>query len=156
MTNKERYKRAFSALHASERTREVLNMEENKTVKSEGKKHFSKAAVIALAAALLLALGTAGYAADLGGIRRTVQIWMHGEMTNAVLDVQDGSYTLSYEDAEGETHEREGGGVAYDIFGRERPLTEDELLEEINAPEDTHSVPKRLVFTAELVEREST
>ena len=30
------------------------------------------------------------------------------------------------------------------------------LLEEINAPEDTHPIPKRLVFTAELVEREST
>ena len=31
-----------------------------------------------------------------------------------------------------------------------------EMLEEINAPEDTHPIPKRLVFTAELVEREST
>ncbi len=135
MTNKERYKQAFSALHASERTKEVLNMEEGKVVKFEGKKRVSKAVVIALAAALLLALATAGYAADVGGIRRTVQIWLHGEMTDAVLDVQEGSYTLSYEDAEGETHERQGGGVAYDFFGRERPLTEEELLEEINSPE---------------------
>ena len=109
-------------------------METGKTVKLEGKKRISKAAVIALAAALLLALTTAGYATDLGGIRRTVQIWLDGDRTDAVLEIQDGSYTLYYQDAEGQTHERQGGGAAYDFFGRERPLTEDEILEEINSP----------------------
>ena len=134
MTNKERYQQAFSVLHVSERTMEVLNMEKEKTVKLEGKKRLSKAAVIALAAALLLALSTVGYAADIGGIRRTVQIWFHGDQTDAVLDVRDGSYTLQYEDADGQTHMQQGGGTAYDIFGRERPLTEDEIMEQINSP----------------------
>lgn len=134
MTNKERYQQAFSVLHASEHTKEALNMETGNVVKYESKKRFSKAVVIAVAAALLLALTTIGYAADVGGIRRTVQIWLHGDQTDAVLDIQDGSYTLLYEDAEGQTHEQQGGGTAYDFFGRERPLTEEEIMEHINAP----------------------
>ena len=134
MTNKERYQRTFSALHASERTREVLSMEENNVRQFEGRKRISKVAVIALAAALLLALATAGYAADVGGIRRTVQIWFQGDRTDAVLEIRDGSYTLQYEDAEGQTHEQAGGGVAYDIFGRERPLSEEEIMEQLNTP----------------------
>lgn len=135
MTNKERYQRAFSVLHASERTtKEVLPMEKENTVKFEGKKRLSKVAVIALAAALLLALTTVGYAADIGGIRRTVQIWIQGDQTDAVLDVQDGSYTLQYADPNGETHIQQGGGAAYDFFGKERPLTEDEIMEQLNAP----------------------
>ena len=130
----ERYKEAFSVLHTSVRAEEVPIMETGKTVKYEGKKRISKAVVIALAAALLLALTTAGYATDLGGIRRTVQVWFNGDQTDAVLEIVDGSYTLYYEDAEGQTHERQGGGVAYDFFGGERPLTEDEILEQINSP----------------------
>ena len=135
MTNKERYKRTFAALHASEKTMEELTMETGELKVVTGKKRFSKATAVALAAALLLALATAGYAADVGGIRRTVQIWLKGDQTDAVLEVQtDGSYTLQYEDAEGNTHKQEGGGVAIDIFGRERPLTEDEIVDHINAP----------------------
>ena len=135
MTNKERYKRAFAALHASEKAAEELTTETGGLKKINGGKRLSKAAAVALAAALLLALATAGYAADVGGIRRTVQIWLRGDLTDAVLEVQtDGSYTLRYEDAEGLTHEQEGGGVAIDIFGRERPLTEDEIMESLNAP----------------------
>ena len=50
-------------------------------------------------------------------------------------DTRDGSYTLQYKDAEGQTHEQAGGGVAYDMLGRERPLTEDEIKEQLNQPE---------------------
>lgn len=75
------------------------------------------------------------YAADIGGIRRTVQIWLRGDQTNAVMEVKDGHYTLSYEDENGEPQEMGGGGVAMDAFGRERPLTEEELLEELNSPQ---------------------
>lgn len=135
MTNKERYKRTFAALHASEKTMEDLTMETGELKVINGKKRISKAAAVALAAALLLALATAGFAADVGGIRRTVQIWFQGDRTDAVLEVQtDGSYTLQYKDAEGQTHEQGGGGVAIDLFGRERPLTEEEILEQLNDP----------------------
>ena len=52
----------------------------------------------------------------------------------AIYNELGGSYTLTYEDAEG-VHERGGGGVAIDFFGRERPLTEEELLEQLSMPE---------------------
>ena len=42
-----------------------------------------RAATIGLAAALVLALGSVAYASDLGGIQRTVQLWLNGEMTDA-------------------------------------------------------------------------
>lgn len=39
------------------------------------------------------------------------------------------------EDAEGNTHERGGGGVAINPDGSERPLTEAEIMEHLNMPE---------------------
>ena len=57
-----------------------------------------RAATLGLAAALVLALGSVAYASDLGGIQRTVQLWLNGEMTDATLTVNEGSYTLRYPD----------------------------------------------------------
>lgn len=130
MTNKEKYQRTFSALHASEDC-----IREVKTMKKTSRKYVSKLVVAVAAAVMVLALASVAYAADVGGIQRTVQIWLHGDQTDAVMVVDNGSYTLTYEDENGETHERGGGGVAYDIFGRERPLTEEELLEGLDGPE---------------------
>ncbi|MBQ9045325.1 MAG: hypothetical protein IJ112_05205 [Oscillospiraceae bacterium] len=134
MTNKERYQRTFSALHASgDFLTEVQTMNEGK------RRHIPRLTVLVAAVVLVAALAATAYAANIGGIRRTVQIWMHGDQTNAVLDLQqDGntaSYTLTYEDANGETHEMEGGGIAYEGFGRERPLTEEEILEQLDMPD---------------------
>ena len=95
----------------------------------------SVTALLCAAVILLFAMATVCYAADIGGIRRTVQIWVHGDQTSAVMDIQDGQYTLTYQDAEGKTHERGGGGVALGPFGSERPLTEEELLEHLDNPE---------------------
>ena len=129
MTDKERYKRTFSRLQASrlEFTEEMMM---NKT------KIMPARRMVALCAAALMiaAMATVAYAADVGGIRRAVQIWIHGDQTNAVMDIQNGHYLLSYEDENGETQTVGGGGVAIDAFGRERPLTEEELLEELNSP----------------------
>ena len=46
--------------------------------------------------------GTAAYAMNVGGIQRTIQIWIHGDQTDAQFVVEDGSYTLDYEDENGE------------------------------------------------------
>ena len=94
-----------------------------------------RTAVIALAAALLLATGSAAYAADLGSIQRRVQLWLHGDQTDAVMTVEPGHYTLEYTDENGETQQRGGGGVAFEPDGTERPLTPEELMEHLNAPE---------------------
>ena len=66
-----------------------------------------RAATLGLAAALVLALGSVAYASDLGGIQRTVQLWLNGEMTDATLTVNEGSYTLRYPDKDGTEREME-------------------------------------------------
>jgi len=140
MNNSEKYKRTFSAIHPSADYMEAIVKTEGK--KMESKKRYSMPKILAacLAAVLLLAGVTAGaYAADVGGIQRKVQIWTQGELTDAVFTVTtDGKYseyTATYTDADGKEHTISGGGVAYDFFGRERALTEEELLEEINSPQ---------------------
>ena len=114
MTEKERFQRAFAPLHASPDTMtEVMKMTERKTKRPA----LHRAATIGLAAALVLALGSVAYASDLGGIQRTVQLWLNGEMTDATLTVNEGSYTLRYPDKDGTEHERGGGGIAIEDDG---------------------------------------
>ena len=132
MTEKERFQRAFAPLHASPDTlTEVMKMTEQK----HGKRVLRRAATLGLAAALVLALGSVAYASDLGGIQRTVQLWFKGDQTDAVITVDPGHYTLHYTDRDGVEHEMGGGGVAFEPDGTERPLTEEELFEQLNEPE---------------------
>lgn len=132
MTEKERFQRAFAPLHASPDTMtEVMKMTERKTKRPA----LRRAATLGLAAALVLALGSVAYASDLGGIQRTVQLWLNGEMTDATLTVNEGSYTLRYPDKDGTEREMGGGGIAIEDDGTERALTEEEMLEHLNAPE---------------------
>ena len=49
-----------------------------------------------MAIVMLLGMMAVAYAADIGGIQRTIQIWFQGEQTDAVLEIQDGEYTLGY------------------------------------------------------------
>ena len=107
MTEKERFQRAFAPLHASPDTlTEVMKMTERKTKRPV----LRRAATIGLAAALVLALGSVAYASE-------------------------GSYTLRYPDKDGTEHEMGGGGIAIEDDGTERALTEEEMLEHLNAPE---------------------
>ena len=129
MTNKEKYQRAFGVLHASDDFLTEARMMKAKKMTAR------RAVLLCAAAALILGLATVCYAENVGGIRRTIQLWVHGDQTDAVMDMEDGNYTLSYDDAQGH-HEQGGGGVAIDAFGRERPLTDEELLEEINSNVD--------------------
>ena len=130
MTNKEKYQRTFSALHASGDF-----IEEIETMKKTKKRTTHRFVAIAAVIVLIVALSGVAYATDLGGIQRTVQIWFHGDPTDAVFEVENGEYTLTYEDENGETHTQQGGGKAFDIFGRERELTEEELMINVNSPE---------------------
>ena len=133
MTNKERYQRTFSALHTSAQcVKEVDTMTKTRKIRP--------VRVLALVAAIVLLLGlaTVAYAADVGHIQRAVQLWFHGDQTDAVLEIEQGEYTeytATYTDEEGNTHEVEGGGAAFDIFGRPVALTEEEILEHINSPQ---------------------
>ncbi len=108
MTDKERYKRTFSLLRASQEDfMEVKAMNDNVRILP-----VRKLAALCAAVVLVVAMATVAYAADVGGIRRAVQIWIHGDQTNAVLDIRGNSYNLSYEDEDGNPRSIGGGGVA--------------------------------------------
>ena len=136
MTDKEKFQRVFGKLHASpDLLTEVLNMTTDEKVIPIKKKHFTPKVAAAIAAVILVVgSGSAAYAMDLGGIQRIVQVWIHGDQTDATFTVENGSYTLDYKDADGNDVYQGGVGVAFEN-GVERPLTADELLEEINMPD---------------------
>lgn len=137
MTDKEKFQKTFDKLHASpDVLMEVLNMTTNeKVVPIRKRRYIPKVAAVVAALVLVVGSGSAAYAMDLGGIQRVVQVWIHGDQTDATLTVENGTYTLDYKDAEEKDVHQGGGGVAFNADGSERPLTEEELWSEINAPE---------------------
>lgn len=137
MTDKEKFQKTFERLHASpEIITEVINMTENNKIVSIRKKHrIPKTAVAAIALVLILGIGRTAYAMDLGGIQRIVQVWIYGDQTDVVFTLENGTYTLDYTDDDGNAVQRGGGGVAFNADGTQRPLSEEEILAEINSPE---------------------
>ena len=97
MTNGEKYKKAFSVLQTSKGSlQEVENM-----AKLQKRTKMKTAAAVIAGCIILGGTGTA-YAANVGGIQRTVQIWLHGDQTQATLDVSnDGTYTMEYYNEDG-------------------------------------------------------
>lgn len=133
MTNKQRYQRTLSVLHASESC-----LMEVKAMNSKAKRYMPRLVAACAAVVLVLAMASVAYAADVGGIQRQIQIWINGDQTDAVLDIRGGStaeYSLQYQDADGVSHEISGGGVAIEDDGSERPLTEEEILEHLDSPD---------------------
>lgn len=91
--------------------------------------------VLLLAACLIFTLAVTAYAADIGGIRRIIQIWLYGEQTTAELIAHDNNYTILDEDG---SVIMSGGGIAIEEDGTERPLTEDEILKHLDQPDLVH------------------
>ncbi len=129
MTNKQRYQRAFSVLHASESC-----LMEVKAMKHTKRIYVRRFAAACAAAVMVMGLMSAAYAADVGGIQRSIQLWINGDQTDAVLDIQGSSYTVTYQSQDGVPHEVHGGGVALNDDGSERPLTEAEIIEHLDSP----------------------
>lgn len=134
MTNNDKYKRAFSVLHASSEIPEVTIMEKTR------KFYIHKAVALCAAVVMIMGLATVAYAADVGNIQRHIQVWMHGDKTDAVLDFNADdnsytSYTLTYEDSDGTLQEQHGGGIAFEPDGTQRALNEQELIEHLDEPE---------------------
>lgn len=129
MTDKDKFKRAFSAVQTPDDF--ALDLEENKMF---GKMKFKKSLIAACTALAIGISGVSCYAADVGGIQRTIQVWLHGDQTTATLSVDSDKIThYSMKDADG--HEIYGGGVAGDGKGGTRALTESEVQEDLNGPE---------------------
>lgn len=51
--------------------------------------------------AVVIGLGGSVYVMDIGGIQRTVRVWIHDDQTDAMLVAENGSYSLDYEDEDG-------------------------------------------------------
>lgn len=134
MTNKEKYKQAFSAIYISDE----FSLEVRKMANKNRRQKFNQMVACIAVCVLLVGGSTVAYAADLGGIQRTIQLWIHGDQTEVTIQFDgNGNYNMDYIDDEGDSKHQGGGGIAIEDDGSERPLTEDELLEEITAP-DVH------------------
>lgn len=132
MTNKEKYKKAFSVIHASDE----FSLEVSKMAKIRKRKRINHMVAFIVACVFLIGSSTAAYAANLGGIQRKVQLWIHGNQTEVTIDFNsDGSYNLNYLDSEGNAVHQSGGGVAFNPDGSERPLSDKELLDHLDDPE---------------------
>ena len=135
MTNREKYKQAFSGLQTS-----GLSEMEVRKMAILKKKLMTRTIAAAAGVCLLLAGGTGtAYAMNIGGIQRAVQLWWDGDKTDATIELTpDGSYNI-YMAGDTENPVMGGGGVAYEWDGEERPLTEEELFDaaqdQLNAPD---------------------
>ncbi len=132
MSNHHKYKQAFSTLHASD----SFSLEVEKMTMMKRKQLFKNVAAAVAICVLLVGVGGTAYAADLGGIQRKIQLWIQGDQTDATIEFDsDGTYQIQYTDEDGTVHEQSGGGVAINDDGTERPLTEEELMEELDSPD---------------------
>lgn len=131
MMNRDKYKKAFSVLQTSQSSL----MEVEKMARLQKRTKIKTAAAVIAGCIILGGTGTA-YAANVGGIQRTIQLWIHGDQTTATFEVSDdGTYTMEYYDENGNLSQSGGGGIAYNADGTERPLTEEELMAEIDSPD---------------------
>ena len=132
MTNREKYKQAFSVLRASD----DFDLEANHMKQTAKQFRLRKAVVLAAACVMVIGSATIAYAADVGGIQRTVQLWLHGEQTAVTIEFDGaGGYNMEYTDEEGNDRYKGGGGVAFEADGTERPVTEEEIMEMLSRPE---------------------
>ena len=132
MTNKEKYKQAFSVLHTSE------NFSPEVEIMAKINKKNKIRAIIAACIGIFTVggLGTTAYAANVGNIQRQIQLWVQGDQTTATLDIDEtqGEYMISYTGTDGSPVEISGGGITIDINGNEKPVNEQEIMEHIMMP----------------------
>ena len=120
MSNKENYKKAFSVLKSScDFTLEEKRM--NRIKRENTHRNLLVAAAVMLV--VMAGSGTA-YAADLGGIRETVQMWIHGEQTDVTINDE----SIEYVDKDGNVQVETG--IESNPQTGERPLTGEEIAEE--------------------------
>ena len=118
MTNGEKYKKAFSVLQTSKGSlQEVENM-----AKLQKRTKMKTAAAVIAGCIILGGTGTA-YAANVGGIQRKVQIWLHGDQTQAVhhqlADDHDNRQPYGQHMQRGqENHHRDGEDFIGDGIGK--------------------------------------
>ena len=130
MTEQERYKKAMSMIRPSGQM-DVLNYVEERTMKH--KRTVRMLATACASFALVLVCSISAYAANIGGLRHTVNIWLHGDMTEvSIEEVGEGQFEITYPDGS----VRGTGGVSIGADGKEKWETLEEVEERLlNDPE---------------------
>lgn len=118
---KETYKKAFEPVQCIA----PIQVEEKTMKKRKTKLYFGLACSVLV---LVLGGGTLCYAEDIGGIRTQIEGWFQGKKEKIVAVPNE---TIGYEFyKEGESEPfMGGGGVEYDVFGREIALSAEDVLE---------------------------
>ncbi len=137
MTNKEKYKQAFSAVKLSE----DFSWEGSRDKTTGINFAYKRGIAAAIIAAVVVCSGGAVYAADVGGVQRTVQLWVHGEQTDVTIDLDgNGNYTMEYPDEDGNAQTSYGGGVTINNNGSVDAVLDEDLMEYLSEPEVDISV----------------
>ncbi len=146
MTNSDRYKASFDNLHLSGdfRMRLAQSLEkEREDSKVRNIRAFSIGRIAAIVAVCTLACGTVCYAADLGGIRTTIRMWIHGQDESVdVLDTGDGSFVWT--DENGENHGF--GGYSMTEGGEITTMSAEEIAACMNNGAELVSEEGRIFF----------
>lgn len=137
MTDQEKFKKTFGTMHASpDILTEVMNMTSENVRPIRVRRNKMKIAAAVVACILVLGAGTTVYAMNVGGIQRIVQVWFHGDQTDATLNVYDDFFTLDVEDGEISYHkEVYNEPDTFNEDGTPVEISEEELLEHLNDPE---------------------
>ena len=129
MTNKERYKQAFSALPSPRK----FDLEVGDMIKMQ-KKHRKNIAVAAAAACAVIIGGSAtAYAADIGGIQEKISVWIFGKETETVMTpTGTGAYSFSYNKDDGSSDSFNYGIADVDADGNITWKPVDDVVSSIN------------------------
>ncbi|MCD8382716.1 MAG: hypothetical protein LUC30_07370 [Clostridiales bacterium] len=128
MTNREKYKQAFSVLHADGDVR--LEKEPKETGRKDKTVLWQRVAAACACAALIFGGAGTAYATDLGGVRTALTAWISGRQVEVeVADGEDGVYTFTYEAEDGTEQVFGGEGVVMDENGNETPASPEEILD---------------------------
>ena len=123
MTERERYKRMFSVIRPSaDFTWEATEMK-------RGRKSGKVLVAVCIALALMIGSVTVAYAADLGGFRQMVQVWIKGERQDLEIEQIDEGH-FQWTDENGDT--QRGGGVIQQDNGDVLPITIDQWAQQIS------------------------
>ena len=131
--NRKQYQRSFQVLHLSDDFPERL--EARLSEEREGKKMnnsaihgFGRIAAAIAICAVTLGVGGICYAADVGGIRTKIDLWINGEKTKVEVEAVDNYYSWTDENGQGHGF----SGVNMDGNGNEIPMSLDQLAELTN------------------------
>jgi hypothetical protein len=127
MTNKERYKKAAEIIVPSG-SNDFLQNVEGRTMKMRSKKIIKTVAAAFAAVILIAATGTGVYAADIGGIQKSVGIWLHGDVADVTIkEVGDGQFEVTYPDGS----VRGCGGMEEDGHGGMRGVSMESMIAQL-------------------------